>query len=88
MHQVTFAENGKYTATGMFTAQGKYDGDPHTTTGAYAMAGQKLSLSPQGGAAMEYRVRRRADGKLVLTYRMPGQDKAVTAVLEHAPAGK
>jgi hypothetical protein len=86
INEVTFAEGGKYTATGLFTAQGQYDGKAHTTTGAYKMSGQKLLLSPAGGPTLEYRTRRRSDGKLVMTFRPPGQSREVTAVLEPASA--
>ncbi len=85
IHQVTFDEKGKYTATGLFTAQGQHDGRIHTTTGAYKLTGQGLSLSPLGGPTLEYRARRRADGKMVLTFKPPGQDRSVTAVLEPTP---
>ncbi len=81
---MTFDEAGKYTATGLFTAQGAYDGKTHTTTGGYKASGGTLSLSPVGGPTLDYRTRRRADGKLVMTFRPPGQDREVTAVLEPA----
>ncbi len=81
IHQVTFDDQGKYTATGQFTAQGAYTGDVHTTTGDYKKQGQTVRVSPIGGPPVEYQVRRRMDGKLEMTLKLPGKDRDVTAVL-------
>ncbi len=85
IHQVTFDAQGKYTATGEFSAQGAYNGDTHTTTGTYERQWQTVRVSPIGGPPLEYKTRRRLDGKLVMTLKVPGQDSEVTAVL--TPAG-
>jgi len=84
INQVTFDAQGKYTATGEFSDQGASSGDTHTTTGSYARQWQTLRLSPVSGPALEYKAHRRLDGKLVMTLKMPGQNREVTAVL--APA--
>ena len=84
INQVTFDAQGKYTATGAFAAQGTYDGSAHTTTGAYSQRFGTLRLSPIGGPMLEYKAHRRWDGKLVMTLKMPGQDREVTAVLSPA----
>jgi len=84
IYQVTFDAQGKYTATGAFSAQGEYSGDTHTTTGAYTKKRQMVRVSPVGGPPLEYRIRRRLDGKLVMTLKVPGQDGEVTAVLTPA----
>ena len=84
INQVTFDAQGKYTATGAFSAQGSYSGDTHTTTGAYTRQGRMVRVSPIGGPPLEYKTRRRLDGKLVMTLRVPGQDSEVTAVLTPA----
>ncbi len=84
INQVTFDAQGKYTATGAFSAQGAYSGDTHTTTGTYKRQWQTVRVSPIGGPPLEYKTRRRLDGKLVMTLKVPGQDDEITAVL--APA--
>lgn len=84
IYQVTLDAGGKYTATGLFSAQGTYNGDAHTTTGDYTRQGQKVRFSPVGGAPLEYKIRRRLDGKLVMTLKMPGKDEEITAVLQPA----
>jgi len=84
INQVTFDNQGKYTATGEFSAGGVYNGDTHTTTGTYKKQWQTVRISPVGGPPLEYKTRRRLDGKLVMTLKVPGQDHEVTAVL--APA--
>ena len=84
INQVTFDAQGKYTATGQFSAQGAYSGDTHTTTGVYTKQGQTVRVSPIGGPPLEYKSRRRLDGKLVMTLKLPGQDREITAVLTPA----
>jgi len=84
INQVTFDTQGKYTATGEFTAKGDYNGNTHTTTGVYTRRWQTLTLSPVGGPMLEYKTRRRWDGKLVMTLKLPGQDREATAVLSPA----
>ena len=84
INQVTFDEQGKYTATGAFSAQGTYSGDIHTTTGVYTRQLQTVRVSPVGGPPLEYKIRRRLDGKLVMTLKVPGQDREVTAVFTPA----
>ena len=84
INQVTFDAQGKYTATGEFTAKGDYNGNTHTTTGVYTRRWQTLTLSPVGGPMLEYKTRRRWDGKLVMTLKLPGQDREATAVLSPA----
>ena len=84
INQVTFDTKGKYTASGGFTAQGAYNGNTHTTTGAYTQRFGTLRLSPIGGPMLEYKAHRRLDGKLVMTLKIPGQDPEVTAVLSSA----
>lgn len=84
VNEITFDPSGKYTATGLFTAQGAYDGDRHTTTGGYKLSGAKLTLSPTDGPQLVYNTVRRLDGKLVMTLKLPNQDRSVSAVL--APA--
>ena len=81
INQVTFDTKGKYTASGGFTAHGAYNGNTHTTTGAYTQRLGTLQLSPIGGPMLEYKAHRRLDGKLVMTLRMPGQEREVSAVL-------
>lgn len=80
INEITLA-GGKYTATGLFTAQGAYSGDRHTTTGDYAFSGTTLTLTPVGGPALKYKTVRRMDGKLAMTLKAPNQDKTVTAIL-------
>lgn len=82
--QVTFDAQGKYTATGLFSAQGAYTGDMHTTTGAYTRQGQTVRVTPIGGPPLEYKTRRRLDGKLVMALKLPGRDQEITAVLTPA----
>jgi len=84
INQVTFDKQGKYTATGAFSAQGTYSGDIHTTTGVYTRQWQTVRVSPVGGPPLEYKTRRRLDGKLVMTLKVPGQDREVTAVFTPA----
>ena len=84
INQVTFDAQGKYTATGDYSAQGTYSGDLHTTTGAYTRQRQTVRVSPVGGPPLEYKIRRRLDGKLVMTLKVPGQDREITAVLTPA----
>ena len=84
INQVTFDAQGKYTATGEYSAQGTYSGEMHTTTGAYTRQQQTVRVSPVGGSPLEYKTRRRLDGKLVMTLKVPGQDGEVTAVLTPA----
>ena len=85
VNEITFDPSGKYTATGLFTAQGAYSGDRHTTTGGFTFSGAKLTLSPTDGPPLVYNTVRRFDGKLVMTLKLPNQDRSVSAVL--APAG-
>ena len=84
INQVSFDAQGHYTATGVFSAQGGYSGDTHTTTGAYTKKRQVVCVSPVGGPPLEYKIRRRLDGKLVMTLLAPGQKGEVTAVLTPA----
>ena len=84
INQVTFDAQGKYTATGQFSAQGAYTGDTHTTTGAYTRKRQTVRVTPIGGPPLEYKTRRRLDGKLVMTLKIPGRNDEVTAVLTPA----
>jgi hypothetical protein len=84
INQVTFDAQGKYTATGEFSAQGTYSGEVHTTTGAYTRQRQTIRVSPVDGPPLEYKTRRRLDGKLLMTLKVPGQDGEVTAVLTPA----
>ena len=84
INQVTFDAQGKYTATGDYSAQGEYSGKMHTTTGGYTRQRQMVRVSPVGGPPLEYKTRRRLDGKLVMTFKVPGQDDEVTAVLTPA----
>lgn len=84
INQVTFDAQGKYTATGEFSAQGAYNGDMHTTTGTYKKQWQMVRVSPIGGPPLEYKTRRRLDGKLVMILKVPGQDREITAVLTPA----
>ena len=81
INQVTFDAHEKHTATGEFTAKGDYNGNTHTTTGVYTRRWQTLTLSPIGGPTLEYKAHRRWDGKLVMTLKLPGQDREATAVL-------
>ena len=80
INEITLA-GGKYTATGLFTAQGAYSGDRHTTTGDYSFSGTTLTLTPGGGPALKYKTARRLDGKLTMTFTPPNQNKSVTAIL-------
>jgi len=84
INEVTFDAQGKYTATGAFSAKGEYSGDTHTTTGDYARKREVVRISPVGGPPLEYKIRRRLDGKLVMTLKMPGEKPEVTAVLTPA----
>lgn len=84
INQVTFDAQGKYTATGAFSAQGAYSGDTHTTTGDYTRKQQVVRVSPVGGPPVEYRIRRRLDGKLVMILKLPGEKGEVSAVLTPA----
>ena len=84
INQVTFDDEGKYTATGAFSAKGEYSGDTHTTTGAYTRKQQVMHVSPVGGPPVQYKIRRRLDGKLVMTLKMPGEKGEVSAVLTPA----
>jgi len=78
--QMTLDEQGKYTATGGFTAKGEYDGDPHTTTGTYRRRWSDLHLAPAEGPVLVYRTHRLWDGKLVMTFKPPGGEKSIKAV--------
>ena len=80
INEITF-DQGKYTATGLFSAQGDYSGDRRTTTGEYSFNGATLKLKPSGGPELFYKTARRLDGKLSMTFKLPNQDQAVTAVL-------
>lgn len=80
INEITFA-GGKYTATGLFTAGGTFSGESHTTTGDYSFNGATLTLTPSGGPALQYKTARRLDGKLAMTFKVPNQDKSVTAIL-------
>lgn len=80
INEITF-DKGKYTATGMFTAQGDYSEKPRTTTGEYSFNGLALKLKPAGGPELFYRTSRRLDGKLSMTFKLPNQGPSVTAVL-------
>jgi len=77
--QATFDATGRYTATGPFTAQGERSGDSHSMTGTYNLFGAKMNLSPEGGPTLSYRIRRRLDGKVVMVFRPPNQDRSITA---------
>lgn len=80
INEITFA-GGNYTATGLFTAQGTYSGDRHTTTGKYSFNGMALTLSPGDGPALKYQTSRRLDGKLSMSFTPPNQKQSVTAIL-------
>jgi hypothetical protein len=57
-----------------FTATSEEDARQRTSTGEYKWNGLRLILSPGHGQEQEqkYRGRRRLDGTLVLTHRVPG----------------
>ena len=80
INEITF-DQGKYTATGLYTAQGAYGGDRRTTTGEYSFNGVTLKLKPGGGPELSYKTARRLDGKLSMTLQLPNQDQSVTAIL-------
>ncbi len=79
--QVSFDDQGKYTATGMFDADGRMTGKQHTTTGQAQRKGRELRMAPSKGTAVVYQTRRRLDGRLELVLKVPGQDRPLTAVL-------
>jgi hypothetical protein len=85
-NRVTFDEQGKYTATGLYDSEGRMSEDVHTATGQVERKGGDVRLVPAKGTAVIYKTRRRLDGKLEMTLRVPGQDRPLTAVL--APAGQ
>jgi len=80
INEITF-DQGKYTATGLFTPQGEFSGRRRTTTGDYSFNGFTLKLRPGDGPELSYKTARRLNGKLSMTFHLPNQDQSVTAVL-------
>ena len=84
VNELNLDADGRYTATGYYSAKGDYDGEPHTTTGKYSRRGQQLELAADGGPAVVYKTRRRLDGKIEMTLKIPGQKDKVTAVFDRS----
>lgn len=74
LNQIDFGQGGRYTAT---WSEGD---DARTGVGMYRWNGSTLTVMKTGCEPRRYRLRRRLDGKLALTY---GEDHAkVVAILE------
>ena len=80
-NRVSFDQQGKYTSTGIYDAQGRLSDDVHTATGQFERKGRDVRLVPAKGTAVVYKTRRRFDGKLEMTLEVPGQNHPLTAVL-------
>lgn len=70
---VNFDQGNEYTATRI------QNGEPRTSTGRYEFNGSTLTVTEGNTMPRKYRVRRRLDGRLVLTYQEG--DAKVTATL-------
>lgn len=84
IQELSIDAKGQYTSSGMFDGSGNFDGEAHTATGTYSQGLGTLTLKPTEGTELVYRVRRRLDGKLVLTFRPPGAERSVTALMTAA----
>jgi hypothetical protein len=86
-NQVTFDGQGKYTSTGLYDSEGQMSEGVRTITGQVDRKGCDMRLVPAKGTAVIYKTRRRLDGKLEMTLRVPGHDRALTAVLTRPTTG-
>lgn len=84
-NRVQFDPAGKYTATGLYDANGRMADDVRTTTGDFQQSGTQLQFQPHKGELQTYRTRRRIDGKLEVILDTPGQKGQLKAIL--APSG-
>ena len=83
--QVLFDPSGKFTTQGFVSANGEYTGKVHTIQGEYLHEGADIRMTLDQGAKLLYKTRRRLNGQLVMTLRLPNWDQSVTAIL--VPAG-
>lgn len=82
MRKISFDDQGRFTSTSDVSPMGYPDGKTRTSTGKYRLAGSRLHLETSTAAPISYSVRRRFDGKLVLTFTSPDKKRKVAAVFE------
>lgn len=79
--QVLFDRAGKFTAHGFVSAKGEYANDLQTLHGRYERQGAGIRMTMDQGANLLYKTRRRLNGDLVMTLRLPNSDRKITAIL-------
>jgi hypothetical protein len=79
LHQVTFDEEGRYTASAM------QDGEKHTSVGTYRQGLTFLEVRQDGRLPRNYRCKRLSDGSILLMFEEGEAKSTATLQREKAP---
>ena len=79
--QVLFDRTGKFMTHGFVSAKGEHTNDLQTLHGRYVRQGAGIRMTMDQGANLLYKTRRRLNGELVMTLRLPNSDRRITAIL-------